>query len=55
MSLRSLTYEQGVFKRYHSDKHISAFSKIFIFSPEWIYPVAKQAENDKLINLTINW
>ena len=27
--------------------------KIFI-SPEWIYPVAKQTENNKLTNLTIN-
>jgi len=23
-------------------------------SPEWIYPVAKQTENNKLISLTIN-
>jgi len=27
--------------------------KIFI-SPEWIYPVAKQTENNKLTYLTIN-
>jgi len=29
------------------------FMKIFI-SPEWIYPVAKQTENNALINLAIN-
>ena len=27
--------------------------KTFI-SPEWIYPIAKQTENNKLTNLTIN-
>jgi len=26
MSTRSLTYQQSVFKRYHSDKHLSEFS-----------------------------
>jgi len=25
MSIRSLTYRQSVFKRYHSDKHLSEF------------------------------
>ena len=31
----------------------SGYLKICI-SPEWIYPVAKQTENNKLTNLTIN-
>ena len=36
------------------DKLSTSFDvKIFIL-PEWIYPVAKQTENNKLINLTIN-
>jgi len=36
-----------------SDSDDVPFVKIFI-SLEWIYPVAKQAENNKLTNLTIN-
>jgi len=34
-------------------RRVGLLKKIFI-SPEWIYPAAKQTENNKLTNLTIN-